>query len=105
MKLNSRTELTGSYSPEGGGFIIKHVPDGSAVNECVVFGIHAPEELLISAPVRVVPACLLRPVGDSGNSGLEVFPKQDVLPDAITRLSAGTGPRSGSSTPACLRRG
>lgn len=47
-----------------------------------MFGIHAPEELL----VRFVPACLLGPVGDSGNSGLAVFPKQDVLPDAIKRL-------------------
>lgn len=33
-------------------------------------------------------ACLSRPVGDCGNSGLYVLPEQDVLPDAIKRPSA-----------------
>lgn len=100
MKLISRAKLAGSCSPDGGGFIIKRVPDGNAVkspvypppqlrwrpccscligpNKRLLLGIHAAEDVLVSAPVRFVPACLLRPVGDSGNSGLEVFPKQDV---------------------------
>lgn len=33
-------------------------------------------------------ACSSTPVGDCGNSGLYVFPEQDVLPDAIKRPSA-----------------
>lgn len=74
------------------------------MSKCVLVGIHAPEEVLVSAPVRFRTCMFTQtPGGDSGNSGLEVFPKQDVLPDAIERLSAET--KSGSSTPACFQRG